>query len=323
MEISSKYKNSIETMFGDIGKEWIKTVPDKIEKYIKKFNLKNVKLLDNLTYNVLLFAESDEFGPVVLKIEVPFKELTIRESIALKLNDGKGACKCFYSNIDDGVLLIERILPGRTLNSIDNLEDRIKIFSEVSSKFNIEVEQNIDLPSYREILDRSIDLSKEQKEKFYVVEELLTLASCLYDDLHSKSKSNYLLHSDLFCDNILENENGWKAIDPHGFVGEKILDTAIFMQKELEKKDINKEEINKILNLMSANIELDINDLMKALFINYVLNICWNIEVNLDNNYILKSINKANVLLRNLKDMGLVNNQDIKILKYTNNNNES
>ena len=306
-------------MFGDIGKEWLHTIPDKIEKYVKMFNLKNIKLLNELTYNVLIFGDSNDFGPVVLKIEIPFKELTIRESTALKLNAGKGACKCYYSNVDDGVILIERLQPGRTLNTIENLEDRIKIFNGVSDKFNIQVEQDTGLPTYREILDRSITLSTEQEQKFSPVNELLKVANLVYNDLHTNNESNYLLHSDLFCDNILETNDGWKAIDPHGFIGEKILDTAIFMQKELEKKDFNENDVENLLHIMSTNINLNENDLMKALFVNYVLNICWNIEVNLDENFISKSVDKANGLLKMLKDKNLISTEEAKKLKFTKN----
>lgn len=319
MEVSTNYKNNIEMMFGNIGKEWLQTIPDKIEKYVKMFNLKNIKLLNELTYNVLIFGESNDFGPVVLKIEIPFKELTIRESTALKLNNGKGACKCYYSNVDDGVILIERLQPGRTLNTIENLEDRIKIFNDVSGKFNIPVGQDTGLPTYREILDRSITLSVEQEQKFLPVNELLKVANSVYDDLHTNNESNYLLHSDLFCDNILETNDGWKAIDPHGFIGEKILDTAIFMQKELEKKDFNENDVENLLHIMSTNINLNENDLMKALFVNYVLNICWNIEVNLDENFISKSVDKANGLLKMLKDKNLISIEEAKKLKFTKN----
>lgn len=317
MEVSTNYKNNIEMMFGDIGKEWLQTIPDKIEKYVKMFNLKNIKLLNELTYNVLIFGDSNDFGPVVLKIEIPFKELTIRESTALKLNAGKGACKCYYSNVDDGVILIERLQPGRTLNTIENLEDRIKIFNGVSDKFNIQVEQDTGLPTYREILDRSITLSTEQEQKFSPVNELLKVANLVYNDLHTNNESNYLLHSDLFCDNILETNDGWKAIDPHGFIGEKILDTAIFMQKELEKKDFNENDVENLLHIMSTNINLNENDLMKALFVNYVLNICWNIEVNLDENFISKSVDKANGLLKMLKDKNLTGSEEPKKLTFS------
>lgn len=319
MEVSTNYKNNIEMMFGDIGKEWLQTIPDKIEKYVKMFNLKNIKLLNELTYNVLIFGESNEFGIVVLKIEIPFKELTIRESTALKLNAGKGACKCYYSNVDDGVILIERLQPGRTLNTIENLEDRIKIFNEVSEKFNIQVGQDTGLPTYREILDRSINLSTEQEQKFSPVNNLLKVANSVYNDLHSNNESNYLLHSDLFCDNILETDEGWKAIDPHGFIGEKILDTAIFMQKELEKKDFYKNDVENLLYIMGKNIKLNENDLLKALFINYVLNICWNIEVNLDEKFILKSIKKSTELLKMLKNRKLVEIEEPKKMKLIKN----
>ena len=40
-------------MFGDIGKKWLDTIPNIIQKYIDMFNLKDVHLIDDLTYNIL------------------------------------------------------------------------------------------------------------------------------------------------------------------------------------------------------------------------------------------------------------------------------
>lgn len=314
MRLPDDYKKNIETMFGEIGIQWLKTIPDKIEKYVDKFNLKNVELLKNLTYNVLLFAESDEYGPVVLKIEIPFKEMTIRESQALKLNGGRGACQCYYNNIDDGVLLIEKLIPGKTLSSISELDKRIKIFNDVSSKFNIQINEKVDLPTYKEILERSIKLCEEQSDKFNCVSEFLNLAIIIYDEMHKNNDSNYLLHSDLYCDNILESNGKWKAIDPHGFIGEKVLDSAIFMQKELYKKDFDINDIQKLTKLMSENTAFEEKELLRALFINSVLNICWDIEVNLDMKDILKNIDKVKILLDNLDEKGLI--PPVKRLKY-------
>lgn len=310
IKLSKKYQDNIIKMFGSIGENWLDNIPNMIEKYIKKFNLKNVKLLNKLTYNVLLFADSDEYGSIVLKVEIPFKEMTIRESVALKLNNGVGACKCYYSNIDDGVIILERLIPGNTLNIIDDISERIKIFKDVSSKFNIKVSLDNELPTYKEILQRSLDIANNNEEKFTLVKDLLPIINSMYEELHSNNESDYLLHSDLYSDNILQVDNGWKAIDPHGFIGEKILDTAIFIQKELEKTNFNEDDINHILNLMNIDQDLNLEEVTKALYINYVLNICWDIEVNLGEKHIDKCINRSKIILNYLNN---INNKRKKI----------
>lgn len=307
MELSQSYKDKVIAMFPAIGEEWLQQIPSLIEKYINKFDLTNIKLLSKLTYNVLLMADSPIYGPVVLKIELPFKELTIRESEALILNNGKGACRCFYKNIDDGVVLLERLIPGYSLTNVTDINERIKIFKEVSDNFNIYVQPNSDvtLPSYYDILMRSLKFV-EKNSNYKELCSLLTESIALYEDLIVTNSPNYLLHSDLHSENIIKSSDEWKAIDPHGFIGPKVLDTAIFIQKELDKVGYTKKNINDLL-LRLKEQNFIIKDVIIAFYINFVLNICWDAEVNLD---IEKNLKTANVIRDYLYD-----DYDLKLCK--------
>ena len=300
VELQNNYKENIIKMFGPIGEEWLKNVPQLVEKYIDKFSLTNIKLLKDLTYNVLIFADSDDFGPVVLKIEIPFKELTIRESEALLINDGVGACRCYYRDVDDGVILMERLMPGKSLNEICDLEKKCEIFRDVANRFNIQVTDECQLPFYDEIFYRSVDLANSDYEKYQMVMKLLARATKFFEEIKNIDEGNYLLHSDMFADNILKDNSGWKAIDPHGFIGNRIFDTAIFMQKELESLGYSENSIDEVLSTMSKVCGYKVADLKKTLFINQVLNICWSLESNLDEKYIKNSIDNAKTIYNSI-----------------------
>lgn len=298
IKLSEEYKNNIISMFSNIGEEWLKKVPDIINKYINQFELTDVKLLNELTYNVLLFANSEDFGEIVLKVEIPFKELTIRESEALKLDDGKCSCKCYYSNIDDGVLILEKLNPGYSLDAVESLEERIKVFSSVAKKFNQKVCDVNVLPKYSDIFNRSFDMAIQNDFKFALVNSSLVIAKALYQELEDSYESNYLLHSDMFSSNILKDHNEWKVIDPHGFIGNKLLDSSIFIQKEVEKLGFNENNLEHILELMGKYCAVNKSDLCKALYVNYVLNICWGIEINEDINKINEKIENSKLILK-------------------------
>ena len=300
VELQNNYKENIIKMFGQIGEEWLKKVPQLVEEYIDKFSLTNIKLLKDLTYNVLIFADSNDFGPVVLKIEIPFKELTIRESEALLLNDGVGACRCYYKDIDDGVILMERLMPGKSLNEIYDLEKKCEIFRDVANRFNIQITDECQLPFYDEIFYRSVDLANSDPEKYQMVMKLLARATNFFEEIKNIDEGNYLLHSDMFADNILKDNSGWKAIDPHGFIGNRIFDTAIFMQKELESQGYSKNSIDEVISTMSKVCGYKVVDLKKTLFINQVLNICWSLESNLDEIYIKNSIDNAKTIYNSI-----------------------
>ena len=310
--LEEEYKANIRNMFRDIGEEWLEKIPKLIEKYTQEFHLTNVRINEHLTYNVLLFADSIAYGPIILKIEIPFKEMTIRESKALELNQGEGACKCYYKDIDDGVLMIERLFPGNSLNDIKDLEERVKVFADVSRKFNKIVETD-ELPTYKDILYRSINMAFEQ-DRFEDIREYASIASKMYEKIDNQNQNQYLLHSDLYTDNILLSGNTWKAIDPHGFVGNKIFDTAIFIQKELDKIGYTKENMDLMFLLMEEYCGYSQEELQESFFINYLLNICWDKEVNLDTTKSMERLKRIYEYIREYKEQNEFNNQP-KILK--------
>ena len=310
IELSSEYKNNIVSMFPDIGSSWLERVPGIINKYIEKFNLTDVKVGESLTYNVLLFAKSKEYGDVVLKVEIPFEEMTIRESGALELNNGIGACKCYFKNIKDGVLLIEKLNPGTSLNEEHDLEKRIKVFSEVSNLFSVKVNEDTDLPTYTSIFNRSLEIVANDK-KYDDIKDIVSLAKEQYEILLSKKEeSNYLLHSDLYSDNIIMSKDGYKAIDPHGFIGPRVLDTAIIAQKELDKIGYTSDNYDYMFDLLSNYCGYEKEDIVRAFFVNYVLNICWDREVNIINDQSLSNAYDIYNYLTKNKKLSLQNKED-------------
>ena len=283
IELSENYKNNIKSMFPALADAWLERIPSIVEKYSKELELSDIQLKGDLTYNVLLFAKSKKYGDVVLKIEIPFEEMTIRESKALELNNGNGACKCYFKNTPDGVILIERLKPGNSLNEEPSLEKRIEVFSKVSKLFNIEVDKECGLPTYKSIFDRSYDLVFGD-DKFEDIRQLVSYAKKEYDLLNESSDGKtYLLHSDLYSDNIIMSPDGYKAIDPHGFIGDSVFDTAIIAQKELDKIGYNSENYDYMFNLLSKYCDYSKDEITRAFFVNYVLNICWDREVNIIN----------------------------------------
>lgn len=298
LNLPEQYKTKVLSMFGPLGESWLASVPEVIDKYVTKFDLTNLKFHENLSVNLILYAECKSFGKIILKIGLPiFNELIYRETTALEEFNGKSACKCYYSNLDDGIRILERLVPGETLNNIENKEERIKLFCDVATSLDVKLTHHIQLPFYREILDRSVNQSNESKEKFKSLKPFINVANYLYNEIEDINLPKYLLHADLHHDNILTSSNGRKAIDPHGFLGEKVLETARFMEKELEKQEVNKENILEIIDLMAKYFKEDKVLLCKVLFIDYVLSTCWDIEMNFDEEHINGDINNLKLIL--------------------------
>jgi len=304
LKLPDEYKVKIISMFGSLGENWLANVPEIVDKYIAKFNLTNLQVHEGLSINLILFAECEELGEVVLKIGLPvFDELIYRETKALEQFDGKSACKCYYNNLDDGIRILERLIPGKTLHKVEDREERIKAFCDVALNLDVKLTYDIKLPSYREILDRSIKQSYEEPERFKSLKELITAANSLYKEIENENLPKYLLHADLHHNNILTSGNERKAIDPHGFLGEKVLETARFIENEIEKQKMNKDNVLEVVNLMANYFNEDKILICKALFIDYVLSTCWDIEMNFDDEHINRDANNLRLILVCLEDI--------------------
>lgn len=301
IKIPETYKNNIINMFGESGEKWLNIVPNIVDKYVKKFNLKNIQILNDLTFNIIIFAECDSFGKIIFKVSLPNNELLIRETNALNKFNGFGACKCFYSNVDDGIIIIERLEPGKTLHEVEDREDRIKEFCKVAKSLNNSLNEHIDLPSYRQILNRSIDASNQYPEKYQILKHYIEEADNLYQEIESMKLPIYLLHADLHHNNILSSGTQRKAIDPHGFIGERVMETARFLENEIVKNEINEEIVLETIKMMSNFYEEDEELICKSLFIDYTLSTCWDIEVNTNKEHIINDINNLNIIKNVLK----------------------
>ncbi len=307
--LPEKYGKSIISMFGIIGEEWLLDVNNIVNKYVDKFNLTNISIHENLSINLILYAKCEEFGDVVLKMGPPiFDELIIREVVALEAFNGNGACKCFYNNIEDGVRILERLVLGEELHNIEDREERIKEFCSVALKLNVKMTEHKQLPTYREILNRTISQFNEQPEKYQSLGEYINLANELYKEIENCNLPKYLLHADLQHSNILTSGNSRKAIDPHGFLGEKVLETARFMEEEIIKQESTKKNILEVLDFMSKYFGEDRDLLCKVLFIDYVLSTCWDIEMNLQDNHISEDINNLNLVVDYLQNISILDN---------------
>ena len=97
--------------------------------------------------------------------------------------------------------------------------------------------------------------------------------------------------------NILTSGNGRKVIDPHGFIGEKVLETARFIENEIEKEEITKSNIAEVLELMSKYFWEEKSLICKCLFIDKVLSTCWDIEENLEESHINNDIATLEIVL--------------------------
>ncbi len=169
---------------------------------------------------------------LILKAGVPNRELT-SEISALKLFNGDGACQLLESDAERGLLLLERLKPGKMLAELEDDDERTIIAAEVMQKIwrpllesdsllsNAE-QQAVRLQSFIQLSDWFEGLKKIRPHfnggTGPFPKEILERVESFLPELFA-DKNVKLMHGDFHHFNILSSERGWLVIDPKGVIG--------------------------------------------------------------------------------------------------------
>lgn len=128
------FHSNIISIYGEKGKAWIDKLPQIVSALSSKLDLRDLKEVTNLTYNYVLSGLQSD-NPIILKLGLDHEALA-REAFALKCFAGYGAVTVLSE--DDGMLLLERAVPGISLKSyFPNQEhESIEIACKVMTKLH-------------------------------------------------------------------------------------------------------------------------------------------------------------------------------------------
>lgn len=272
LKLPNKFKIRIINKYGQKGREWLDDIDNILNKYKYKFELENIKLFPNLNMNIVLSAKSHKYGNIVMKIGSP-GNTSINEINIMKYYSSNYVPKCYYSCIDDRVMILEKIFPGYTLNNLANIEERIKTFSDIANNLLIVDNGNQKFPTFEELFIENIEYAHKNKKDYSDMIYMINIANDIYNKIKKMNLPKYILHYDLHHKNILKTENGWKAIDPHGIIGEKVLETSQFIRMELEQIDLENNEFNVIISLLSKYFKEDKKLILEGLYIIIIIKI--------------------------------------------------
>ena len=254
---------TIKNTFGDEGEAWLSALPDLIAEASHRWNLTDIQPVSNLSYNYVAFAnqtmnrevakdakesfkESSRLSflsapngyrgenSVTLKLGVPNRELT-SEIAALRFYNGHGACRLLNEDTEKGMLLLERLRPGRMLSTLKDDEQATRIAAEVMKKLwrssndfsrfmatKVATTANTDFIYLKDWLKGFRRLRQcYDGNTGPLPKRLIETAEFLSKELLTENKDEVLLHGDFHHFNVLESKRGWLAIDPKGVVGPK------------------------------------------------------------------------------------------------------
>lgn len=245
----------------------------------QRLGLKDLQCLVTSPYNSL-YSGFLGTRPIVLKLG--FDEASLqREAVALKNWSGYGAAEVIA--VENGIILLERVVPGKTLQEI------------VSGPF----QETLALKEWERVVKRLHQAPLPRKSDFPPLKEWLACLDGEWDiprpflvkarqyreELLQTAGQEVLLHGDLHHTNILQKGEGqereWVVIDPKGVMGELAYEMGAFVRNPLSDV-MSCENLTSLLvqriSYLSEGFALSPQRLLKWCFVQAVQSWVWALE---------------------------------------------
>ena len=257
-----KLQANIIKIYGKSGEDWLARLPRSIEQLEHSWGLSELKAFPNLSYSYVLKGMQGNI-PVILKLS-PDAKLLGKEAMALNAFKRFGAVSVL--GCKEGVLLLERAIPGDLLKNNLPKEKRIEIACKVMERLHqAPVPSKEGFPEIEEwfaAVDKEWDLPKDHLKR----------ARNLKDKLIKKdSGRKVLLHGDLHQENILSRGNDWVVIDPKGVIGDPIHEIWACV-----------EDPGTDLKFLAGCFGYRFQDVVEWYYVRLILASCWQVEDGLD-----------------------------------------
>jgi streptomycin 6-kinase len=218
MDLPADFVRNIRNAFPLQAEAWLAGLPDLLQQAAARWRLKIGEPF-LLSYNYVCAATRADGTPAVLKIGVPNRELT-SEINTLRVYAGQGACRLYEADPEKGMLLLERLLPGAMLVTLEDDDRATGIAADVLKQTHRPVPRETGFLSLR----RWFGELKNVRTLFNggsgpFPEKTFSMVEALIEQLFAEAGPEVLLHGDFHHYNILQSERGWLVIDPKGVAG--------------------------------------------------------------------------------------------------------
>ncbi len=210
--------------FGEAGRRWVRCLPKLATDCVERWGLTLDGRSRHGAVAWVLPVRRPDGTPAVLKLQ-PMDQETRGEPDALRAWGGDGAVRLLEADEAAGAILLERLDPDRTLESVENDLEALQVVAELLARLNA-----IEAPDgMRTLAGVAADLLGRTPAALAAThdDELRALLrSCASAVAEVQLESgNRLLHWDLHYQNVLappasSDRDSWLAIDPKPLAGD-------------------------------------------------------------------------------------------------------
>ena len=272
-------ENESQKIISHYGPDFYNMLRKELALYASKWDLDILQFVDYYSVNCIFICHSKQFGDAVLKIGRPCKEV-FTEVNALREYNGSRFCRLYKSDIDNGIILIERIVPGTQLKAEKTLDKRLSVFSNLFNGLHIEPENADIYPTYAD-WTKNITAYMSKREDYKELYSYMKRANDICLSVCRSYTKKMLLHGDFHYENILRNRNGsYTIIDPKGVIGDPVFDVPRYILNEYENasSDQRYRKISYIFDYFEKSLNIPTIIQKQCFFVDMTMAASWNVE---------------------------------------------
>ncbi len=277
---------------------WLEEIPATIAALCAKWQITIERVVPETWVTLVLLGHSPTLGPVVIKSSALGDEFRA-EATALRLAAGERVVRIYDLDLDRGVMVLERIVPGTQLRDAvfaadagsEGADSRgadsgpalsddaaTRLAAETLPHFWREVPEASDVAALHPLRRWMRALFAWQPRPELIAPELIGRAQELGEALLAGSRRSCLLHGDYQHHNLLLGADGtWIIIDPKGLYGDPGFEFAAWMYNPegVTARADYRELARRRAAICSEIWGIPERTLLEWAFVGAVLSMCW------------------------------------------------
>ena len=196
---------------------WARASIDNINSLFRKYNVLEFNVNKKSYMGIVVECLCSNTG-VYIKVVPSMIDRFEVEVDTLKLLPDELTCKLYEIDYANKIIVMEKIVPGTGIEFYDNKELISNTFNRLYlSRIKCNTISETKHKDFYDIVTYDYDICKKNELNNETVDMLYKNFSKKYIEI-SKDREKFILHGDVYKNNLLHSENGAKLIDPLGFV---------------------------------------------------------------------------------------------------------
>jgi streptomycin 6-kinase len=277
MQLNPTFVSNIRDIYGKAGESWLKDLPTQLQQLAAKWNLRLLEAMPDLSYNFVGLAEIRSTGEIAIIKIAPVGEYIAVEARWLRCFN-KGVPKLYQHDEEQHALLMERLEPGNSLKTLVRTghdDSATRIICQTIRDLQSQQQKQFVFKHLSE-LSGSLSLLKGHFDG-----KILSKAESWFRELTTDRTQDVVLHGDLHHDNILASGTTWKAIDPHGYIGDPTFEVGMMIYNPLDcfpNDHSIAQTVKRRLKILAEELPFDSQRIKAWAFCMTVLSAAWTFE---------------------------------------------